>query len=136
MTKKKYIDAFMNMACEFSKTSEAKRLQVGCLIVNNGQIISVGVNGTPTGWDTNVCENHNNETEWFVRHAEVNALSKIRKSSLSSVGAELYVTHSPCRNCALEIIDSEISKVYYKVGYRDSTGILLLKSYGIDVEQI
>lgn len=136
ITKLKYKLAFMGMAKVFAQTSEAKRLQVGALIVKNKQIISTGVNGTPAGWETNNCENSNNETEWFVRHAEVQALNKLRKSHETSTGAEMYITHSPCKNCAVEIIDAGITKVYYDIDYRDSTGIELLKKYGIQVEKL
>lgn len=135
-TKLKYKLAFMGMAKVFAQTSEAERLQVGALIVKNKQIISTGVNGTPAGWETNQCENDKNETEWFVRHAEIQALNKLRKSNETSHGAEMYVTHSPCKNCAVDIIDAGITKVYYDIEYRDTTGIDLLKQYGIQVEKL
>lgn len=136
MEKLKYSQAYMDMAFVFSKTSEAKRLKVGCLIVRDGQPISVGVNGTPSGWETNICEDENNVTQWFVKHAEVQALNKIRKSTLSSVGSSMYVTHSPCKNCCLEIIDAGIKTVYYSELYRDVSGIEILKSHGIEVKQL
>ena len=136
MDKEKYRLAFIDMASRFALTSEAKRLKVGCLIVKDGQIISQGVNGTPVGWVTNTCEDENNVTEWFVKHAEVQALNKLRNSTVTAKGAALYVSHSPCKFCALDIIDAGISKVYFKEAYRDLTGVELLESYGIEVEQL
>lgn len=136
MDKEKYKLAFMDMALRFALTSEANRLQVGCLIVRDGQIISQGVNGTPVGWNTNCCEGEDGLTYWFVKHAEVQALNKLRNSTFTAKGSVMYVSHSPCKNCALEIIDAGISKVYYHVAYRDRTGIDLLNSYGIEVEQL
>ena len=134
--KGKYKQAFMDMTEVFSKTSEARRLKVGATIVHDGRIISLAINGTPTGWETNACEDENGETNWFVFHAEHQALNKLRKSHESSVGSSMFVTHSPCKLCALEIIDSGIKEVFYKYDYRDSTGVELLKKYGIRVEKM
>lgn len=134
--KEKYKQAFMDMTEVFSKTSEARRLKVGATIVQDGRIISLAINGTPTGWDTNDCEDENGETSWFVFHAERQALNKLRKSHESCVGASMFITHSPCKLCSLEIIDSGIKEVFYKYDYRDSTGVELLKKYGIRVEKM
>ena len=134
--KEKYKQAFMEMATVFAKTSEANRLKVGALIVKDEKVISLGINGTIKGWYTNTCEDEKGETEWFVRHAEHAALNKLRTSHESSVGAEMFVTHSPCLKCCLEIIDAGITKVYYKDEYKDRTGISLLKEYGVDVEKL
>lgn len=134
--KEKYKQAFMDMTEVFSKTSEARRLKVGATIVQDGRIISLAINGTPTGWDTNDCEDENGETSWFVFHAEQQALNKLRKSHESCFGASMFITHSPCKLCSLEIIDSGIKEVFYKYDYRDSTGVELLKKYGIRVEKM
>lgn len=134
--KLKYKQAFMRMALEFAKTSEAKRLKVCCLIVKNDQIISIGINGTIAGWDTNQCEDSQGATEWFVKHAEIQALNKLRKSSESSVGAFMFVTHSPCNHCMLDILDSGISEVYYHEDYRDSTAVDFLRAKGVKVEKL
>ena len=124
------------MAEAFSETSVAERLKVGCVIVRDGQPISLGINGTPTGWYTNECEDSNGETSWFTKHAEVQALNKLRKSTESSIGADLFVTHSPCKMCCLDIIDAGIKRVVYKNDYRDLSGIEILKQHGIIVEKI
>lgn len=134
--KGKYVDAFMRMAVEFAKTSEAERLKVCCLIVKNDQVISIGINGTIKGWHTNKCEDESGATAWYVKHAEIQALNKLRKSSESSSGATMFVTHSPCMGCVLDILDAEISKVYYLNQYRDSSGIDFLRSHGVEVEQV
>ena len=124
------------MAEAFSKTSVAERLKVGCVIVRDGQPISLGINGTPSGWYTNNCEDENGETSWFTKHAEVQALNKLRKSTESSVGADMYITHSPCKMCCLDIIDAGIKRIVFKESYRDTSGIEILKQHGIIVEQL
>lgn len=132
----KYDIAYLKMAEVFSETSEATRLKVGCLIVRDRQIISLGINGTPTGWYTNICEDDEGNTAWFTKHAEVQALNKLRKSTENSVGADLFVTHSPCKMCCLDIIDSGIKRVIYKTEYRDTSGLNILRDHGIIVEQL
>lgn len=132
----KYDIAYLEMAEAFSKTSVAERLKVGCVIVRDGQPISLGINGTPSGWYTNNCEDENGETSWFTKHAEVQALNKLRKSTESSVGADMYITHSPCKMCCLDIIDAGIKRVVFKESYRDTSGIEILKQHGIIVEQL
>ena len=136
MTKPKYKEAFMQMAEVFSKTSTAKRLQVGCLLVKNDTIIALGVNGQPPGWPTEVCEDENNCTLPTVRHAEDAALQKLWGTHETSAGAELYVSHSPCLNCAIKISTAKISKVYYRQHYRDSSGVDYLKTQGVIVEKL
>lgn len=132
----KYDIAYLDMAEAFSKTSVAERLKVGCVIVRDGQPISLGINGTPSGWYTNNCEDENGKTSWFTKHAEVQALNKLRKSTESSVGADMYITHSPCKMCCLDIIDAGIKRIVFKESYRDTSGIEILKQHGIVVEQL
>lgn len=136
--KDKYMKAFMENAVSWANTSEATRLKVGCVIVDkDGGIIAQGCNGTPVGWETNVCEDKaTGETSWCVQHAEVNALNKLRKRSTSSVGSVVFITHSPCKHCALQLIDAQVSHVYYKDEYRDLTGVELLKKYSIVAEKL
>ena len=136
MSQNKYDIAYLEMAEAFSKTSVAERLKVGCVIVRDGQPISLGINGTPSGWYTNNCEDENGKTSWFTKHAEVQALNKLRKSTESSVGADMYITHSPCKMCCLDIIDAGIKRIVFKESYRDTSGIEILKQHGIVVEQL
>lgn len=131
-----YDNAYLEMAEAFAKTSVAERLKVGCVIIRDGQPISLGINGTPSGWYTNSCEDEGGNTSWFTKHAEVQALNKLRKSTESSVGADMFITHSPCKMCALDIIDAGIKRVVFKNQYRDTTGIQLLKEHGMIVEQL
>ena len=136
--KHKYMKAYAENAVSWGDKSEAVRLKVGCVIVNavTGGIIAQGCNGTPSGWETNVCENEvTGDTEWFVQHAEVNALNKLRKSNMSSVGSVVFITHSPCKCCALQLIDAKVSNVYFLEEYRDNLGVDLLKQYGIIVDK-
>lgn len=126
----------MGMASVFAETSEAERLKVCCLIVKSNQVISIGINGTIAGWHTNCCEDSQGNTEWFVKHAEAQALNKLRKSHETSVGATMFVTHSPCMSCVLDILDAEIKEVYYLHEYRDTKGVEFLRSKGLHVEQL
>lgn len=125
----------MDMAEVFSKTSEAKRLKVGAIIYKNDNIISLGINGTPKGWHTNVCEDENNMTLPVVRHAERAALDKLRNSTETAKGSTLFCTHACCLNCSIEIVDSGIKKVYYKYDYRNTDGLDYLRENGIEVIQ-
>ena len=132
----KYDLSYLKMAETFSETSTAIRLKVGCVIIRDGQPISLGVNGTPAGWFTNNCEDQDGKTAWYTKHAEVQALNKLRKSTESSIGAEMFVTHSPCKMCALDIIDAGIKRVVYGQEYRDESGIDILQKHGVVVEKL
>ena len=125
---------YMEVAYQFAKCSYAERRQVGAVIVKDGQIISFGYNGTPNGFD-NCCE-VDDTTKREVLHAESNAISKVAQSTISSTGATLYVTTSPCFDCSKLIIQSGIKKVYWTEAYRDLSGIELLKKANIEVERI
>lgn len=133
--KKKYEEAIMDMCVRFGQTSSAERLKVGCLIYKNESIISMGVNGQPSGWHTEVCEGEDGLTLPTVRHAEQAALDKLLCSSESTIGATMFVSHAPCLNCSLRILGAKITKVIYKEDYRDTTGIELLRKYGVEVEK-
>lgn len=124
---------YMRMARIWAENSYCKRRQVGALIVKDGQIISDGYNGTPSGFE-NVCEDDNNVTKPYVLHAEANAITKVARSSNSSENATLYVTASPCIECAKLIIQAGISRVVYGEKYRIMDGVDLLKRAGIDVQ--
>lgn len=133
--KDKYRLAFIDMAERFGQTSEATRLKVGALIVKIDQIIAQGCNGMPPGWPTEVCE-EDGATKPECRHAEVAALEKLWASSESATGADMYISHSPCKPCAIKIATAKIGAVYYKHNYRDESGVQYLRSRGIDVYQI
>lgn len=122
---------YLRMARIWAENSYCKRRQVGALVVKNKMIISDGYNGTPSGFE-NVCEDENNVTKTYVLHAEANAITKIANSSNSSEGATMYVTASPCIECAKLIIQSGIRRVVYSEKYRLEDGIDLLKRAGID----
>ncbi len=143
---KTYLKIALTWATNMSK---ARRLKVGCIIVNSGQIISDGFNGTPSGFDNN-CEhestdlfsctsnsfNENLVTKPEVLHAESNALMKLCKSTNSSLGSTMYLTHSPCFDCSKLILQSGIDRVVYNIKYRTDNGINLLKESGVTVDQI
>ena len=123
---------YIRMAGIWAENSYCTCRQVGALIVKNQRIISDGYNGTPSGFE-NICEDENNVTKPYVLHAEANAITKIARSNNSSDGATLYVTASPCIECAKLIIQSGIKRVVYSEKYRLEDGLELLKRAGIEV---
>ncbi len=125
----------MRMARVWAENSYCIRRQVGALMVKEQRIISDGYNGTPSGFE-NVCEDENNVSKPYVLHAEANAISKVARSHNSSDGATLYVTASPCIECAKLIIQSGIQRVVYGELYRLTDGIDLLKRAGVQVEYL
>ena len=131
----KFDARYIEMADIWARNSYCKRRQVGALLVKDKMIISDGYNGTPSGFE-NVCEDENGVTKPYVLHAEANAISKVAQSGNSSKGATLFVTASPCIECAKLIIQSGIRRVVYRDEYRLTDGIDLLRRAGIEVEKI
>lgn len=131
----RYDQAYLRMATEWAKLSHCKRKQVGALIVKDRMIISDGYNGTPSGFD-NCCEDENNETHWYVLHAEANAILKVAGSTHGCTGATLYLTLSPCRECAKLILQAGIKRLVYMRGYKDNSGLKFLEQSGIKIAQI
>jgi dCMP deaminase len=139
--------AHMEVAHTYAKLSSATRLKVGCVIVKDNRIISIGYNGMPSGWD-NTCEYDltdtsidgritivGNKTKPEVMHAETNAIAKVAKSNESADGATLYVTHAPCLDCAKIIYQSGINKVVYHNDYRCTDGVEFLRKCSIEVHK-
>jgi dCMP deaminase len=162
--KRKFIDAYMDVAKRFALLSSATRLKVGAIIVKDDRIISIGYNGTPAGW-SNECETIHyvgdneqiedpdtmkklgflkSEKGWYrthtkneVIHAEANAIAKLAKSSESGEGSMMFLTHSPCIHCAKQIYTAGIRKVFFSELYRDTEGLdFLRKCSDIEVEHI
>jgi dCMP deaminase len=162
--KTKFIDAHMKAAEVYAELSSATRLHVGCVVVKDNTIIGIGYNGMPTGWDNN-CEDteyvikeecyatdesmlQNGFTEsahsWSrkrtkreVLHAETNALAKIARSTNSSDGSSLFVTHEPCLDCAKIIHQAGIKEVFYRNPYpRANGGAEFLKKCGVEVSVV
>jgi dCMP deaminase len=142
--KQKFVQAYMDVAERFAQLSSAKRLQVGAIVVKDDRIISIGYNGMPSGWD-NCCEHtiQHHElgtcttvTKPEVLHAESNAVSKLAKNSESGLGATMFVTHSPCMDCAKLIYQSGIAAVYYKHDYRSTQGIQFLEKSKLEVIKV
>ena len=126
---------YLRMAIIWAENSYCKRRKVGALLVKGEMIISDGYNGTPSGFE-NVCEDEDNNTKPYVLHAEANAITKVAKSNNSSEGSTLYVTSSPCMECAKLIIQAGITRVVFTESYRIEDGINLLKRANIEVHQI
>lgn len=123
---------YLRMARIWAENSYCQRRQVGALVVKDKMIISDGYNGTPSGFE-NVCEDDDNVTKPYVLHAEANAITKLARSNNNSDGATIYITASPCIECAKLIIQSGIRRVVYGEKYRLTDGIDLLKRAGIEV---
>lgn len=143
--KSKFIDYYMRIAEETAALSYARRLQVGCVIVKDGRILSYGYNGTLAGQDNN-CEIEYTEivngveitktkTKPEVIHAEENAILKVATSHDSTKDATMFLTHCPCINCAKLIYNAKIKTLYYKHDYRTSDGLDFLKNSGVEVIQ-
>jgi dCMP deaminase len=140
--KQKFIDLYIDWATRVAQLSYARRLQVGAVIVKDDCVISYGYNGMPAGWD-NVCEYEIDNTMGYdtgktkseVIHAESNAIAKLAKSSNSGYAADIFITHSPCIECAKLIYQSGIKRVWYGVNYRDESGIDFLRKSGVEVTQ-
>ena len=156
--KEKFIRAYMDTAKRFAELSYARRLHVGAIVVKNDRIISIGYNGMPAGWD-NYCEDRVYATEWSidndiwthqdetgrpynletkpeVLHAERNALDKLAKGTEGGDGADMFITHSPCLECAKSILGAGIKRVWFSEQYRDDSGLTFLEKSGIIVEQV
>ena len=131
----KFDEKYLAMAEVWAGNSYCRRRQVGALLVKDRMIISDGYNGTPSGFE-NICEDESGATKPYGLHAEANAISKVAKSGNSSDGATLYVTASPCIECAKLIIQAGIKRVVYKDEYRLTDGIDLLRRAGIEVEKV
>ena len=122
---------YLRMARIWAENSYCERRKVGALMVKDRTIISDGFNGTPAGFE-NVCEDENGNTKTYVLHAEANAITKVARSNNSSEGATLYITASPCLDCAKLIIQAGIARVVYNELYRITDGIELLTRSGIE----
>jgi dCMP deaminase len=142
--KSKFIQFYMDVAARVADLSHAQRLKVGAIVVKDDRIISIGYNGMPAGWD-NTCEDkiwnvhdgaYTLKTKPEVLHAESNAIAKLAKSNDSGDRADLFVTHSPCVDCAKLIYQSGIRRLYFRENYRDDSGINFLKKSGIDVVKV
>lgn len=134
----------MDWAGRTAELSHAVRLQVGAVIVKDDTVISYGYNGMPAGWD-NDCEDQTYDEDGFhitlktkpeVLHAESNAIAKLAKSSNSGAGADIFITHAPCLDCAKLVYQAGIKRVYFGAAYRDDSGIKFLEKSGVEVKQI
>jgi dCMP deaminase len=159
MLPSKFANAHMKAAEVYSQLSSARRLQVGCVVIKDNTIIGIGYNGMPSGW-TNDCENkvyanawsvdnevweyqeedsghpYNLKTKPEVLHAETNALAKIARSTNSSDGASMFITHAPCLDCAKLVYQSGIKSVYYRNSYKNTDGIDFLNKCNVEVTMI
>lgn len=131
----KYDQAYMKMAMEWGKLSHCERKKVGALIVKDRMIISDGFNGAPTGFD-NRCEDDHGNTNWYVLHAEANAILKVAGSTQSCKKSTLYITLSPCKECSKLIHQSGIKRVVYQNAYKDTSGLKFLEKAGVELSHL
>ena len=132
--KSKYIRAHLEVARVYGELSTAERLKVGCIIVKDDRIISIGYNGMPSG-GSNVCE-EDGHTKPEVLHAEANAITKLAKSTESGQDAYMFCTYAPCVDCAKLILQSGIKEFHYEESYKNEDGIEVLKKYSnVDIFQ-
>lgn len=133
LTKQEAFDRrYLRMARIWAENSYCVRRKVGALLVKDRMIISDGFNGTPIGFE-NICEDEEGHSKPYVLHAEANAITKVARSSNNSEGATLYITASPCMECAKLIIQAGIVRVVYGESYRLADGIDLLQRAGIEI---
>lgn len=125
--KDKFIEAHLQVARIYGQLSTAERLKVGCIIVKDDRIISIGYNGMPSG-ASNVCEK-DGETKPEVLHAEANAILKLAKSNETGLNSSMFTTYAPCIHCAKLILQSGIKELYYELDYKNTEGIDVLKKY-------
>lgn len=152
--KEKWVNAYIDVAERFAQLSSAVRLKVGSVVVKDNRIISIGYNGTPSGW-SNECEkretlpagevgshlyedgsSYNLLTKDEVIHAEANAIAKLASSHESGKGADMFCTHAPCMHCAKQIYGAGINKVYYKTAYRNQDGLEFLEQCGVETIKV
>ena len=162
--KQKWVEAFIDTAERFAQLSSAVKLKVGAVIVKDNRIISIGYNGTPSGWNNN-CEHwekapfkenamqyQDDGYQWVeldgehvwaklmtndhVIHAEANAIAKLASSTESGKNSVMFCTHAPCIHCAKQIYGAGINKVYYKNTYRSVDGIIFLQRCGVQIEKV
>jgi len=131
----RYDKAYLRMAQTWAELSHCERKKVGALIVRDGRIISDGYNGTPAGFP-NCCEDQQGNTEWYVLHAEANAILKVARSTNDCSGATLFITLSPCKDCSKLVLQAGIRRVVYMMEYKDTTGVEFLRSAGVEVVHI
>lgn len=143
--KQKFIDLYMDWSKRVADLSYARRLNVGAVIVKDDTVISYGYNGMPSGWDNDCEEKHYSignpndyelKTKPEVLHAESNAIAKLAKSNNSGLDADIFITHSPCIECAKLIYQSGIRRVFYGENYRDNAGINFLEKSGVTVIKV
>jgi dCMP deaminase len=127
-----HIGMFMDMAEVAARQSRANRLKVGCIVVRDNRILSVGYNGTPPGLD-NKCEGEDGLTKREVIHAEMNAIYKMARDGEAGKDAVMFITHAPCFECSKAILSVGIKRVYYGEPYRDVSGVRLLADNGVMV---
>ena len=147
--KKKWVTMYLDLCDRISEESHAVRLKVGAVFVSPDGVISIGINGMPSG-GSNVCENSMDETEFIsgtinpykivkrlitkpeCSHAEENLYQKLMLQGVSTKEGSIFISHSPCIQCAKIIVGSGVKLVVYRNEYRDSSGIDWIKFNNID----
>lgn len=129
----KFDDMFMNMALLAAHKSKATKRKVGAIAVKDGNVIGIGINGTPTGWYTNEDTDNENTTKNCVLHAEENLITKLARGTASSDGATLFCTTAPCAGCSRLILQAGFKRVVYLDPYKNEDGLNMLRQMGLEV---
>lgn len=132
----KWDSMYMNMAQAAADESHAQKRKVGAIAVKDGNVISIGINGTPAGWPSNICEDEHGKTIASVLHAETNMVAKIAKSNSSSDGATCYTTTAPCIDCAKALAQAGFKRVVYADRYKTWLGVDFLRMAGVEVSAL
>lgn len=133
--KPKHKQAYMQTAEVFANCSNDDKIKVGCVVVKENRVVGCGYNGLARHVEGSTRDEHG-LTRPEVNHAEKNALMGLLRAGISPVGAELFVTLSCCKQCAIDVVDAGIKKVYYRDTYKDTAGIAYLEANGIEVERM
>ena len=128
----KHDQLYIDIAHRVGLQSYDDKYKVGCVIVRDNNILSMGYNGTPYGFESNTTRCSNGHTKKEVVHSEANALMKLAKNGGGSEDATLYSTHSPCWNCALLIKQAGIKRVVFSTVYDPTSWQFLKEQLGED----
>ena len=136
MASKESLDlVYMQTALLHAGLSYAQRAKVGCTLVTKNGVCLTGYNGGYPG-DDNTCEDSEGNTKPTVIHAETNAIIRAAREGVSTLGATIYATLSPCQSCSSMIIQAGVKRVVYLQQYRDAKGLDLLNQAGIIVSKL
>jgi len=129
----KYDKLYMDIAIRVSQESKCPRKAVGCVIVPESGMLSMGFNGMASGGANEWEYSDSGNPE--VVHAELNSLGKMLEQGVSAKGSTVYTTLVCCLDCAKLLVRAKVNRVVYLEEYRKTEGLEYLKKYKIIVEK-